>query len=286
MTYTKIFPTFSRSVSMEEDLTNYPLKGQQLGQSESRPRRTRTHITPIPDSVGVCKAFNFKNLIIGISLSSLVIVGIIFLAFCLPHLLASKPPAYNILLVGGQRSNGSSDLSLEVVNIGLCPQGSSNISFPEIPFLGSSIRPWSNYHNDLSAVHVCDKSDYSLCWSFTNVTRKWQRVEIDERFMSHLDGDIDDHIDDDEENAPCSNRHGYATLSISNILYLLGGKSCEGDYPLDVLQFNNLDKFRWKKTNFTLSSGRKDHSVVKLPCDFIVGSEPKFIKLLSLHQRA
>ena len=42
--------------------------------------------------------------------------------------------------------------------------------------------------------------------------------------MSHLDGDIDDHIDDDEENAPCSNRHGYATLSISNILYLLGGK--------------------------------------------------------------
>ena len=42
--------------------------------------------------------------------------------------------------------------------------------------------------------------------------------------MSHLDGDIDDHIDDDEENVPCSNRHGYATLSISNILYLLGGK--------------------------------------------------------------
>ena len=105
---------------MEEDLPNYPLKGQQLGQSESRPRRTI-----IPDSVGVCKAFSVKNLIIGIGLTSLVIVGIIFLAFCLPHLLASKPPAYNILLVGGQRSNGSSDLSLEVVNIGLCPQGKS-----------------------------------------------------------------------------------------------------------------------------------------------------------------
>lgn len=247
---------------MEEDLTNYPLKGQQLGQSES-------------DSVGVCKAFNFKNLIIGISLSSLVIVGIIFLAFCLPHLLASKPPAYNILLVGGQRSNGSSDLSLEVVNIGLCPQGSSNISFPNIPFLGSSLRPWSTFQNDLSAVQVCDEIDESLCWSFSNVSRDWYRAQINERFMSHLDEDID------EENAPCSNRHGFATLSISNILYLLGGKSCEGDYPLDVLQFDNVDKFKkWKKTNFTLLSGRKDHSVIKLPCDFIVGSKPKFIKLL------
>jgi len=279
MTYTKIFPTFSRSVSMEEDLTHLPLKGQQLGQHEPQPRtpRPRPNKISIPDSLTRCQiptTFSVKNLIIGIILGSIFIVGIIFVAFCLPHLLASKPPAYNVLLVGGQRSDGSPDLSLEVVNIGLCPQGSSNISFPNIPFLGSSLRPWSTFQNDLSAVQVCDEIDESLCWSFSNVSRDWHRAQINERFMSHLDGDLD------EEKAPCSNRHGFATLSISNILYLLGGKSCEGDYPLDVLQFDNLDKFKWKKTNFTLLSGRKDHSVIKLPCDFIIGSEPRFIKLL------
>jgi len=279
MTYTKIFPTFSRSVSMEEDHTHYPLQGQLLGQHEPQPRTTRPKANKIsiPDSLTRCQiptTFSVKNIIIGIILGSIFIVGIIFVAFCLPHLLASKPPAYNVLLLGGQRSDGSPDLSLEVVNIGLCPQGSSNISFPNIPFLGSSLRPWSTYQNDLSAVQVCDEIDESLCWSYSNVSRDWHRAQINERFMTHLDGDID------EENAPCSNRHGFATLSISNILYLLGGKSCEGDYPLDVLQFDNLDKFKWKKTNFTLLSGRKDHSVIKLPCDFIVGSKPRFIKLL------
>ena len=57
--------------------------------------------------------------------------------------------------------------------------------------------------------------------------------------------------------------------------------SCEDEYPTEVLELRP-GQISWSRTEFSISEGRAGHGLIKVPCNFIFASKPKFYKLLEL----
>jgi len=227
------------------------------------------------------KWFSSKRIIIMCALMascgifSFLVVGYIV---CSTFISASTEPSHNILVLGGQSPDLKSDLSLELVNVGGCPPDLLDTSFPVLP--GKLGNFTASYREDIAAVSVCGerkRNSSNVCWLLGNGTSHWRRSDILDTFEDDV---IDDSLGEHPHQA-CSHRHGASVIALDHDKYfMVGGKSCGGEYPSEVLQLLNSN---WEETSHRISKGRLNPKLVKIPCDFKIKEKSKlFHRLLEM----
>ena len=126
----------------------------------------------------------------------------------------SHSDLFNVIVVGGRGQDNSSLLSLELLDIGRCPGGSSSeVVIPSLPRELPDLTV--SYLTDSPAIQVCGGAvESSTCLTLSNRSSVWERSV---RHASPPPPPL-------SSLQPVSHRHGAALLHLSDLWLLVGGR--------------------------------------------------------------
>ena len=120
---------------------------------------------------------------------------------------------FNVMVVGGRAEDNSSLLSVEILNMGGCPQDSSLLLVPDLPEALSDL--WVTFLAESNKVEVCgeDGGDHWSCFSLSNSSSQW------ERSAGPVRGGLSS-----SSHPPVSERHGASFTQLGGRWLLVGGR--------------------------------------------------------------
>ena len=120
---------------------------------------------------------------------------------------------FNVMVVGGRTEDNSSLLSVEILNMGGCPQDSSLLLVPDLPEALSDLSVI--FLTESNKVEVCgeDGGEHWTCFSLSNSSSQWERSARPVR------GDLSS-----SSLPPVSERHGASFTQLGGRWLLVGGR--------------------------------------------------------------
>jgi len=248
------------------ELTN--LTDDRRTKTDLFPRRSAS--SPQPSLLHIAACLLVLGLAVILSLAVLAV-------FFSPAEVSQDSDLFNVLLAGGRGKDNSSLLTVELLNIGGCPaEPRADLLIPSLPLPLSHLTV--SYLNATNTIALCGADTQAdwRCFTLRNYSTTW---EISLQPLLSDGGEEGE--GGDSEVMELSHRHGASLLTLSDRFLLIGGRSCEGDYPTEVLELRT-GQTSWSRTQLNISEGRAGQSLSTIPCSFIFASKPKFYKLLDL----